>query len=77
MVQKCANPACSTSFRYFRDGRLYSREFGASVEHPGKRHLEYFWLCGPCSAHLTLRYDPQRGMIVVPLDHSLVRRAAA
>lgn len=27
----------------------------------------FFWLCKPCSAKLTLRFDPGAGITVVPL----------
>jgi hypothetical protein len=85
MLSKCANPACSTPFRYLRDGKLFeieaNREIGSSVD-AGKplRRVEFFWLCGGCSADLTVINDQEKGVITVPIVQAtkfLVRRAAA
>lgn len=78
MIRKCANPECSAAFHYFREGRLFQMEFdpeGRLLENPllGSdwrtlpHHVEYFWLCGDCAAHLTLRYDPEAGVVPEPL----------
>jgi hypothetical protein len=47
MLSKCLNPACSTPFRYFRDGRIFNIETGSSGGRARRR--EFFWLCGTCS----------------------------
>lgn len=84
MVSKCANPQCSTPFHYLRTGKLFQLEVGDAVApgpqllHPAKQrhHREHFWLCGDCSASLTLVMDKDRGVIAVPIQ-ALARRAAA
>ena len=55
MLSKCANPACSNTFRYFREGKLYLID---AKEQPGKsRVLEYFWLCSSCCQDMTIQID--------------------
>jgi len=85
MLSKCANPACSTPFRYLRDGKLFeidsTRQTEAKVEDKKTmRKVEFFWLCGDCSTELTVIDDHQKGVIIVPIQQAtqfLVRRAAA
>jgi len=36
----------------------------AKPKPPGR--VEHFWLCGPCSAEMTLAYDPAQGVMVTP-----------
>lgn len=48
MLSKCLNPACSTPFRYFREGRLFNIEISSASKGTARRR-EYFWLCGRCS----------------------------
>ncbi len=85
MLSKCANPACSTPFRYLRDGKVFeidsTKEYqlGASGAKPVRR-VEFFWLCGQCSAELTIIHDHEKGVMTVPIPQAtkfLVRRAAA
>jgi len=49
------NPACSTPFRYFRNGKIFNLETVSGSRN--ERRGEYFWLCGPCSTTMkvTLR----------------------
>jgi hypothetical protein len=86
MLHKCANPSCSAPFRSLREGKLFLAETfppESSMPLPGPppkiRRREHFWLCDPCSAQFTLRFDPQRGMLTVPIaDYvppRLVKRA--
>ena len=85
MLSKCANPTCSTPFRYLRDGKLFeidSRdESGVSAvgERKQVRRVEFFWLCGECSAEMTIVNDQERGVITVPIAEPprFLRRAAA
>jgi len=85
MLSKCANPACSTPFRYLRDGKIFEidskREAAPeSKDHKATRRVEFFWLCGECSPQLTVINDHEKGVITVPLPQGtrfLVRRAAA
>jgi hypothetical protein len=87
MVSKCANPACSTPFQYMREGKLFRFEDLETradrsrphlvTERKTPRHIEHFWLCGPCSTGLTVSFDPQRGIVVVPIAAPRARTAAA
>ena len=74
MLSKCANPSCSTPLVYLREGKIFFMENGQPPQvqregpvlvKPGNR-LEHFWLCGPCSAEMTIVYDREHGIIVVP-----------
>jgi len=74
MLRKCANPACTVPFRSLREGKLFIAEGPADHQDTGVESLrkklprrEHFWLCDPCSAHFTLRFDEERGMLTVPL----------
>jgi hypothetical protein len=84
MVSKCANPVCSASFRYFREGRLFEIEVTAnqltSPANPQRkphRKVEYFWLCSSCATKLTVKADEGRGAVTVPLVGNATRHAAA
>jgi len=82
MLSKCANPSCSTPFIYLREGKVFMLDHspqqqvqpGPAVIKAGGR-VEHFWLCGPCSAELTIAYDSEIGVAVVPKTR--VQRAAA
>ncbi len=83
MLSKCANPACTTPFQYLRDGKLFQIELDSTaqsgihvVNKLPSRKVEHFWLCGPCSARLTLAYQRGKGVITIPLSHT-VRTAVA
>lgn len=66
MLAKCANPDCGAPFRYLRDGRIFRVERAAERgESPG-HNVEHFWLCGACSAFLTLHTDRDGNVSVVP-----------
>ncbi|MCI0350679.1 MAG: hypothetical protein L0Z53_14745 [Acidobacteriales bacterium] len=84
MVSKCANPECPVPFQYFREGKLFRIEAGRVTSAgptlvSGKRpqSVEHYWLCGACSARLTLTYDRDKGVVITPLVRAAVRRAAA
>lgn len=84
MLSKCANPACSTPFRYLREGKLFEfdshREPGPGKTSKKPRRVEFFWLCGECSTQLTVIQDGQKGVVTVPIAREskyLVRGAAA
>jgi|GraSoiStandDraft_26_1057304.scaffolds.fasta_scaffold198285_1 hypothetical protein len=81
MISNCANPACATPLRYLRDGRLFQFEVKAlaanradTVPGQGKktvsRQVWHYWLCGQCSASMTLEFDGREGLKVIPLPHS-------
>src|SRR5215467_13550010 len=66
MLSKCANPSCSTPLVYLREGKIFmmvtpSRLAEAPTPKLPKEpsRIEHYWLCGPCSAEMTLAYDRQ------------------
>jgi len=72
VISKCANPECSAPFQYLREGRLFRMDIvpdnfpmTANSSRP-IRHVEHYWLCGPCSRSLTLILDKGQ-VITVPL----------
>jgi hypothetical protein len=72
MLQKCANPTCMVPFRSLREGKLFLAETspsdsGFNGNRRKLRRREHFWLCDACAAHFTLRFDPNLGMLTVPL----------
>lgn len=80
MLSKCANPECSTTLLYLREGKVFKVESDASgpISISGKkqvRRVEHFWLCGKCSESQTLFFDKEYGIRVEAKP--LVRRAAA
>lgn len=55
MVSKCANPDCSAPFLYLHDGRIYALRSKSQRESDVTDAVaERYWLCGNCSARLTL-----------------------
>jgi hypothetical protein len=56
MLTKCANPSCSTPFRYLEAGKLFRLEADPVISGEKKRP-EYFWLCRACSATMSMRLD--------------------
>jgi hypothetical protein len=71
MVSKCANSACSATFRYLHEGAIFHvaiESFGS--EKSGKCEtgtLERFWLCAECSREMTIG-SGTAGILVVPLQ---------
>lgn len=64
MLSKCLNPACSTPFRYFRNGKIFNLEMSSfSGSQGNERRREFFWLCGPCST--TMKVTLRDGVAVV------------
>jgi len=69
MVENCINPACSSSFRYLREGRVFVTEVEGdsrtkSNAHP--RQLRYVWLCNSCCRRMTVIVEKGQGIKVVP-----------
>lgn len=63
MVSQCANPDCGTPFLYFRDGKLFTvRRIGPLKQ----ERVEFFWLCGECTAHLKMEIKLNGAMSLVP-----------
>lgn len=64
MVTKCANPSCSSPFRYFRGGRLFLLEPTVPGQcheldfREGPHRGEFFWLCEQCALTMTITFDP-------------------
>jgi hypothetical protein len=76
MLSKCANPACATPLVYLREGKIFmveSSELPRAASAPAlpkKPHrVEHFWLCGNCSADMTLTYDREAGVQILPKAH--------
>jgi hypothetical protein len=61
MLSKCVNPACSTSFRYLHEGKVFRLErYGLQTDAGSRAHnFEYFWLCPVCSSFLTVVCEEQ------------------
>jgi hypothetical protein len=85
MLSKCANPGCAATFLYLHQGKLFrldtSIEVVASTSAPETkkpaRRVEFFWLCPPCAAELTLGYKKGTGITVIPLPKALARSQTA
>lgn len=84
MLQKCANPVCTTPFRYLRNGKLFQVEIDrrgdiqiSPVLRQGPVKTEYFWLCDDCAVTVTIKFDASRGLIVAHLRQAAIRRARA
>lgn len=75
MLAKCANPACSATYHYFHEGRLFAIESRidsqatgprSDPEYAGRPHsLQYFWLCSSCCRAMTIRSGKDHGLILV------------
>lgn len=76
MLSKCANPQCSTPLHYLREGRVYRVEvkenipaeapFSISSGVGRKSRMQHHWLCGECILRMTLHFDEQGGLSVIP-----------
>ena len=79
MLSKCANPSCSTTFRYLHEGKLYLiPPMQAQASHKPRcssrtPRLEYAWLCSSCSLDLTIQTDDDFGMRVVRKCEAKIR----
>jgi len=70
MLEKCANPACTATFRRLRDGRVFVTEVEAdyrSSASGGSRQRQYFWLCNSCCRTMTVIAEKGKRAQVVPL----------
>jgi hypothetical protein len=70
---------------YLREGKIFMMEQSpephpAGVPEQGKKTLptrvEHFWLCGPCSAEMTVVYDRTAGVRVMPKPFKNERAAS-
>jgi hypothetical protein len=83
MLAKCTNPACSATFHYLHEGKLFLIELrsdSATVEpgaDPGFRgtpfHFQCFWLCSPCSRVMTIQPDGKGGVSIERGQAALLR----
>ncbi|MFZ0199575.1 MAG: hypothetical protein WB523_07745 [Candidatus Sulfotelmatobacter sp.] len=69
MVSKCANPSCSATFRYLREGTIFhvASEKNSLPQTPTH---ERFWLCGECSPKMTVISDDSGIHVVLLQDLS-------
>jgi hypothetical protein len=67
MLAKCTNTLCCAEFRYLHEGTLFRLELDTTVRPLEDKATEYFWLCGGCSAKMTLRLGEEGTVIAVPL----------
>jgi hypothetical protein len=77
MLSKCANPGCSASFRYLREGRVFNVERRCSEATPGQSpyQVEFFWLCKECSQ--TLRIVTRNGAFcILPVEQESPKRTS-
>jgi hypothetical protein len=74
VLQKCASPVCCAQFRYLHQGRLFEvevqyfdspSETGQSRLGNGRGRIERWWLCDQCADYMTLRFDRERGGVMV------------
>lgn len=77
MIEKCANPNCSTEFLYTSQGRIFSYDPPAVPNHGVvASKTTFFWLCETCSHHLTLKFIPESGLHMVDIDSESPPEAA-
>ena len=80
MLDKCANPECSATFRRLRDGRVFVTEVEAdnwnSASRPA-RQRQYFWLCQSCCRSMTVIAEKGKRVQVVPLPATATAARAA
>ena len=79
MTMSCVNRNCGRPLATFTEGRLFHFEIAsisvsaddrhkrAADEVPNRVTVQY-WLCGPCSASMTLTMEPLGGLQLVPWE---------
>jgi hypothetical protein len=75
MLAKCTNPACSATFRYLHEGRLFAIETNpvatvirswAEPDYMGESNTrEYFWLCSSCCRVVRIQLDGDHKVTVI------------
>ena len=60
MLSKCANPSCSTPFRYLREGQLFRFQSDRS-----NTRTEFFWLCSGCSETYKVTQRDHKSFVAV------------
>jgi len=85
VISRCANPACSTRFRYLHEGRIFQFEVtsipvrgvdAGDTKSPSRR-TEYFWLCDSCALTMTLVVEPDAAVALVPVQRGVGKGMAA
>ena len=81
MLSKCANPVCPNVFLYLHEGKLFridvsTEDSDGQQTQKTAQSLEFFWLCGDCSAKLTVRYKRGVGITTVPLPDTQGKAAS-
>ena len=69
MLAKCANPSCSSVFRYLHEGKLFRLE-SVQSSRGLDRHSEWFWLCDRCAPIMTLKLE-NSDVVALPLLSNL------
>jgi hypothetical protein len=80
MLSKCANPVCSNTFLYLRQGKLFRLEVpvgdqtvpdgsvNAKTSPNGRLRDEYFWLCETCCPNFKVVREQGVGLKVIPFN---------
>lgn len=80
MIEKCANPACSATFRRLREGRVFIKEIEADLTSEVKRQprqTHYYWLCDSCSRTMTVIVEKGKEIKVVALPTAAISARVA
>ena len=67
MIGKCANPACTVVFRFFRGGKLFQVDPRVRGRSKVSRHVEHFWLCEKCAPVMDIVVDRSGNTRLQPL----------
>lgn len=82
MMMSCVNRNCGRPLVSFSEGRLYHFEIASisvsaddrykrEVDEVPNREAVQYWLCGPCSARMTLAMEPVGGLQLIPWEHAV------
>jgi hypothetical protein len=69
MIDRCANPQCSKTLHYLREGKIYL--FAAHPEITKAStgcQREHYWLCGDCSRVFTMKQQMNEAPALIPLS---------
>jgi hypothetical protein len=74
MIAKCANPMCSSIFRYLHEGKVYvlhchesSNDWSSRANFCGLlRNAQYAWLCDRCAKEMSVILDFENRIKVIP-----------
>ena len=68
MVHKYANQECSTTFRYFSEGKLFTVQIDlVNAEGKRERKTEHVWLCAACAGRMRPKIDVAGDRVTVRL----------